>query len=370
MKILHVYKDYYPVMGGIENMIKWVAEAQVEAGHEVTVLVASLKRQTSIEYLNGVQVHKVPRLGTLASVPLTPTLPFVLRQYEVDLIHIHSPYPPGELFGTFLGKAKHVVLTYHSDVMKQKNILRLYAPLLKSVLKYVDIIMPTSTNYIKTSSFLRPNEKKCQIVPLGIDSSRFELAAPPSLIKQLRTQFGHKVLLFVGRLRYYKGLDTLIAAMPHIPEVKLVIVGTGPMKSELDRQIQTLNVQTRVHFVNDISDEDLPAYFQAADCYVLPANSKAEAFGIAMLEAMASGLPCITTEVGTGTSWVVKHGVNGFVVPPKNPIALAQAINTLFNDDAQREAFAQASLERVKTHFSKEIMINKIMTVYETVMSS
>lgn len=368
MKILHIYKDYHPVMGGIENAIKWLAEAQAAAGHEVTVLVAALGKRGSIETVNGVRVHKIPRLGTVASTPLTPTLPFILRKYPVDIAHIHSPYPPGELLNMLFGRAKFTVITYQSDIVRQKTLLKFYAPLLKRVLLKADRILPSSNSYVQTSDFIRPHKNKCQAIPMGINPERF-LHPDSKKVQALKAKFTEPIILFVGRLRYYKGLNTLVSAMAHVPNGTAVIVGEGPMEAQLKAQTDSLNLTDRVRFVGSVSDEDLPTWFQAADCFVLPSNSRAEAFGIVLLEAMASGLPLISTELGTGTSFVNQHGQTGFVVPPLNPVALAEAINTLSADAALRAQFGQNALNRVQTEFSTGKMVQRVMAVYNKLLN-
>lgn len=364
MKIVHIYKDYHPVVGGIENTIRWLAETQAAAGHEVTVLVASLDRTSRQQTLNGVTVHKLARWGTAASTPLTPGLPLAIRRYRADIAHLHSPYPPGELFNSLLGRSAYSVITYHSDIIRQKALLRFYGPLLRWTLRNVDRIMPTSPNYIETSPFLRPHRDKCRVVPLGVDCDRFQ-RPQPSLARAIRERVGRPIVLFVGRLRYYKGLEALVEAVARVPAAGLVIVGDGPLRAELEARAAGLRLGERVHFAGQVDDETLPAYYQAADCFVLPSNSRAEAFGVVLLEAMAAGLPLISTELGTGTSFVNVHGQTGLVVPPEDVAALAGAIESLLADEALRRKFGGAALARVRVEFSKETMVRRVMQVYE-----
>jgi rhamnosyl/mannosyltransferase len=131
---------------------------------------------------------------------------------------------------------------------------------------------------------------------------------------------------------------------------------------------QELGLAERVSFVGEVDDDDLPGYYRQADLFVLPSNARSEAFGIVLLEAMASGLPCVATELGTGTSWIVQDGVTGFVVPPLNPTAMAQAINTIAADETLRQRFGQAALVRVKAEFSKEVMVRRVIQVYEALL--
>jgi len=357
MKILHIYKDYFPVLGGIENYVKVLAEHQAAIGHAVTVLACDRGRTTKVEELNGVKIIKSGRLTTMASMPISLGQPLALLRLHPDVIHIHSPYPLGEVSAWLLGRGTPLVITHHSDVVRQQGWLRLYGPLLRRVLRRADRIIATSPRYIETSPWLQPLWKKCIVIPLGVDAHRF---APPP-----RPYDGRPTLLFVGKLRYYKGLDTLFHALVELPEIHLNIVGDGPMRGPWSALAQELSIAGRVHFLGEVSDDALPAQYHQAHLFVLPANARAEAFGTVLLEAMASGLPCVTTEVGSGTSWVVQDGVTGRVVPPRDPAALAGAINKLLaNPDLRAEMGAQGRA-RVEAEFTLEIMERRVMALYD-----
>jgi rhamnosyl/mannosyltransferase len=177
------------------------------------------------------------------------------------------------------------------------------------------------------------------------------------------------VLLSVGRLRYYKGLDDLIRAMPDLPNAIAVIVGIGPMKAEWQALARCLGVADRVIFAGEVNDEALPDYYHAADIYVVPANSRAEAFGVAIVEAMASRLPVISTEVGTATSWVNQHGVTGLVIPPRDPPAIVQAVQAL-RDDALRQTMGEAARRRAQAEFTLERMVARIEAIYAEALAA
>jgi rhamnosyl/mannosyltransferase len=360
VNILHLYKDYYPVLGGIENHIKVLAEAQAAAGHQVIVLVCDPGRRTRIEERNGVKVIKAGRLATVASMPLSFTQAVILARLRPDVVHVHSPYPLGEVANWLIGRGKTTVITHHSDVVRQRRILRFYGPLLRRVLSAADRIIATSPRYIETSPWLQPIREKCVEVPLGVDVIRFGSSN--------QSNTGPLTLLFVGRLRYYKGLDALLRALTHVPEVHLTVVGDGPMRGSWEALSQELGLTRRVDFVGEVEDVELPGYYHGADLFVLPSNARAEAYGIVLLEAMASGLPCITTELGTGTSWIVQDNITGLIVPPADPLALAKAITTLLQDPARRQAMGQAGRERVVQHLSKEQMIRKVGALYEELL--
>ena len=201
-------------------------------------------------------------------------------------------------------------------------------------------------------------------VPYGIDQSRFrspDLAASNAL----RDRHGSPLILFVGVLRYYKGVQYLLEAMQRVP-ARLIVVGDGPLRPELVALAARLEVADRVAFVGAVADDALAAYYHAADVFCLPACERSEAFGLVQVEAMASGLPVVSTELGTGTSYVNLDGVSGIVVPPKQPEALAGALNRLLRDDLLRGELASGALARADM-FVADRMVRDIKAVYDTV---
>jgi len=377
MNILHIYKDYFPVLGGIENHIRALAEGSAARGHAVTVLVTSRDRRTHVETLNGVRLIKTARWVNVSSAPISPALFGWARSLgrAADVVHLHFPYPPGETAHLVSGSRAKTVLSYHSDIVRQKNLLRVYRPIMWRALRRADRLLATSLNYIDTSPVLSRFRDKCVVVPLGIDVDRFA-TADPARVAALRHQLTHALhiptlphlLLSVGKLRYYKGLDTLIRALPALPSARCVIVGAGPMEAEWRGLAASLRVADRVAFAGEVPDADLPAHYHAADLYVLPANARAEAFGAALVEAMAAGLPCVTTEVGSGTSWVVQDGVTGCIVPPRDPNALAQAIGSLLADADRRRRMGRAAAERARAEFDERLMVDRVLAVYASLL--
>jgi len=365
MDILHIYKDYFPVLGGIENHVRMVAEEQARRGHRVTVLVTSRGLRDQVLAMNGVCLIKAARLATLASAPLSLSLFVWLRRLRCDIAHLHFPYPIGELAYLACGRSPRMVITYHSDIVRQKGLLRLYQPFLRRVLQRADRIMATNARYLDTSPYLRPLAHKCTVVPLGIDLERFA-QADEAQVAAIRQRYGQPLLLFVGRLRYYKGLEYMIRAMPQI-EARLLVIGTGPMQRRWQDLASELHLDDKVLFLGDVGDADLPAYGHASTIFVLPSSQRSEAFGVSMLEGMACGLPAVSTELGTGTSYVNLHGQTGLVVPPCDPQALADAVNRLIGDNDLRERMGQAARQRAWSEFSKEAMVDRILEVYDEV---
>ncbi|MDI7276287.1 MAG: glycosyltransferase [Anaerolineae bacterium] len=367
MRILHIYKDYYPVLGGIENHVRALAEAQAGRGHQVTVLVTGRGRRTERGTLKGVSLIKAGRLATVASAPLSLALPLELRRLRPDVAHVHVPYPVGEVANWLLGHARSTVLTYHSDVVRQRGWLRLYAPLLRRVLAAADRILVSSPRYLASSPFLQPVADKCRVVPYGLQVERY-LTADPRRVAGLRRQLGRPLILFVGRLRYYKGLQYLLQALASLPEAHLAVVGTGPMERRWRALAVELRLGERVCFCGEVADDDLPAYYHAADLFVLPSCERSEAFGLVQVEAMAAGLPVVCTELGTGTSFVNLHGETGLVVPPRDPGALAEACAALLADSDRRRFLGDKGRQRALAEFTLQRMVERVEAVYAEAM--
>ena len=344
MRILHIYKDYPPILGGIENHVQLLAQGQAAAGHDVTVLVTNpAGPRTTVATENGVAVIRAGRLATVASTPLSVALPWRLLRQRPDVVHLHYPYPVGEVCQWLLRRGRGTVLSYHADIVRQAGILRLYKPLLRRVLRWVDAIVIGSPP-MRGGAFLGEHQAKLTLIPYGIPLDRFRAEPSEADLARLRAHlaaaFPHTdsestsmdagsslprsslssalpVLLFVGRLRYYKGLDWLIRALPQI-DARLAVVGIGPMAAEWKALAAQESVADRIAWLGETPDADLPALYHLADLFVLPASHASEAFGLVQVEAMAAGVPCVCTELGTGTSYVNQDGVTGRVVPPRD----------------------------------------------------
>ena len=378
MRILYVYKDYYPVLGGIENHVKMLAEGLTRRGCQVQVLVTNTSPQTVIEEINSVPVIKAGCPFRISGAPLSPALYVWLRRLKPDIAHLHFPNPPGELGQLFFGRSKRFVLTYHSDIVRQKYLLQVYRPFLWRVLSRADAITVSNPRYIETSPYLRPFANKCTVIHHGQDLSRFANPNPDHVAATRNTQHATRntqhtsrpLLLFVGRLRYYKGLEVLIEAMRDIEQAHLLIVGDGPMRQEWEALTMELALTQRVTFVGHVPDTELPAYYQACDVFVLPSTHHSETWGAVQVEAMACGKPVVCTELGTGTSYVNRHAETGLVVPPRDSAALAQAINQLLVDPDLRRRLGERWRQRAEQEFSKEAMIEETVALYERLLSN
>ncbi len=367
MKVLLVYKDYYPpVCGGIERHINLLANGLKHRGIQVEVLVSNTEPALVRENINGIVVTKVPELGRLASAPLNATFPFWLKRLgqEADVLHFHLPNPTAVMSYLISGLNNNVTITYHSDIVKQAKLGKLYSPFLLKFLRKARAIIATSPHYVRSSRVLPKFHSKCEVIPLGIDLSMF-VSRPEGdgEIDTLRRIYGPSILLFIGKFRYYKGLHILIEAMNRV-RGKLLLIGTGPLEKDLLSQVAAAKLEKKIFFLGELSDQKMLTYLQACDILVLPSHLRSEAFGLVQTEAMACGKPVVCTELGTGTSFVNQHQETGLVVPPNDVDALGRAINFLLDNHEIRKKYGEAGLERAKIFFSNERMVDNIIAVY------
>jgi glycosyltransferase involved in cell wall biosynthesis len=372
MKVLHIYKDYYPpIKGGIEGHINQLANGLRRRGIGVEVLVSNTFSKLDIENVNGITVTKVPQLGRLVSAPLNMTFSFWIKRLgeNADILHFHFPNPTSEISFMISRLKKNVVVTYHSDIVRQARLVKIYAPFLRKFLEQADSIIVTSPNYLESSTVLNGFKQKCTLIPFGIDTSDFSLCRDTQTkVVKLREAHHNGILLFIGRFRYYKGLHVLVEAMENI-EGTLLLIGTGPMESELKHDVHRLKLEKKIIFLGELSDFEKILYLHACDLFVLPSIFRSEAFGISQLEAMACSKPVICTELGTGTSFVNIHEKTGLVVPPNDPHALEAAIRFLLENPAAREKFGKAGFTRVQNCFSHDKMIEDTISVYKSILS-
>ena len=374
MRVLLLYKDYHPVLGGIENNIRLLAQGLRAAGVDARVLVTNTGPTTVRQSIDGVPVTKTGRQAHILSTPISfPYFTELPRAFaQVDLVHLHAPYPPAELAQLLLGRKKPFVITYHSDIVRQKLSGKLYAPLLRLVLQRAILVAVSSPAYVESSPFLQRIRHKCRLVHFGIDLGRFAKTGQiQSSADRLRKRFGDRpLLLFIGRLRHYKGVDVLIRAMRSVNDAHLLIVGDGPMRLDLQKLAGAQQLADRITFLGECTEPEALAARYAAQLLLLPSTNRAEALGIVQLEAMACRLPVISTELGTGTSYVNRHEDTGLVVPPNDFRALSSAINRLLADANLRSQMGAAGRKRVQDEFALPMMIRKTVSFYNEALSA
>lgn len=369
MRVTMVNKYYPPHLGGIEYHMRDLANALAAGGEQVRVIVANGGRGEVSETLDGVGVTRLSRLFEYASTPVVPGMAGALRAEatrtdRADVMHLHFPYPWGEYSWLRARPGVPTVLTYHSDIVRQQSMLRLYRPVLERVLDRVDLIIASSPDMVEQSEFLRPRAEKCRVVPFGIDVDRF--AATPAVTTragEIRAAHSRPVVLFVGRLVYYKGAEVLVRAMADV-DADLVMLGAGPLEARLVALAVELGISDRFTIVAPQPLDELVAYYHAADVFCLPSVARSEAFGLVQLEAHASGTPVVSTRLTTGVPFVNQDGVTGLTVAPGDVRALATALDTLVGDPELRARLGRQALERVRAEFTIGRMVDDTLGVY------
>lgn len=363
LRVLHVGKFYPPHCGGMETHLELLCEG-LSQSCDLSVIVASDARRTSAEFVGNVPITRVGTLGSVAGTPVSPGMVRAIRAHPADIIHIHWPNPTAVVAYLASSHRGRLVITYHSDVVRQRILAKAFQPVLRKVLKRASAIIATSPRYIETSDVLQEVKEKCRVIPLAVRAELFD-AVDPVEIERIRSQFGPSILLSIGRHVYYKGFEYLIAAMQRI-NARLLLIGDGPLRKDLEGLAKKLDVGERVVFLGQVSD--VIPYYHAADAFVLPSITRSEAFGIVQIEAMACSRPVINTSLDSAVPFVSIDGETGLTVKPRNVGELSSAINLLMNDRSLRFRYGMAARRRVETHFSAEVMTERTLEVYAEVM--
>ncbi|SKC63661.1 glycosyltransferase [Paraburkholderia hospita] len=368
MRVLHFYKTYKPdSMGGVEQLIGEICSGSARRGVPSDVL--TLSQDTSTVDL-GDHMHYRAKLDfKLASSYFSVSSLAKLKQLaaHADIVHYHFPWPFMDMAHFLTRLKKPTVVTYHSDIIRQKTLLQFYRPLMLSFLGSVTRIVATSPNYAQTSPILRRYANKVQVIPIGLNEETYPQASPAKLA-EWRARVGPKFLLFVGMLRYYKGLHILLESLKG-SDHDVVILGGGPLEGELKQQAQSLGLR-RVHFVGALPDEDKFALLTLCHGLVFPSHLRSEAFGISLLEGAMYGKPLISCEIGTGTSYVNVANETGLVVPPADPLALRAAIDRIWNDDLLAAQLGAAARQRFCKMFTADKMADAYVNLYRHIATS
>lgn len=401
-----VNKYYPPHIGGIEFHVRDLAEGLVAAGHNVKVLVANDGPGLVVEEINGVQVLRAPRGFEAASTPIAAGFARYLKKAarECDIVHFHFPYPWGEIAWWGYQPAVPYVVTYHTDIVRQKRALALYKPFLKWFLKGADAIIVSSPQMIENSEYLAPHRDKCVQINFGLkldhiasdqaaargaelraallagraaeaatttpaDSTAAASTAAHAIPAAIHDPSHRPIVLFVGRLVYYKGVDVLVRAMPEV-DAEFVCIGTGPLRDEMVALATALGVADRLHILDPVDEDTLAGWYHAADVLALPSVERSEAFGLVQIEAHAAGTPTISSDLPTGVRYANKHGETGFSVPVGDPKWLADGLNLIITNDPLRDVLGAHARERALTEFNIEQMVDRTVDVYRDVARS
>jgi glycosyltransferase involved in cell wall biosynthesis len=360
VKVLHFFKTYLPDnFAGVERVIWNIAEGMAPMGVQSNVL--SLSRQAiddpvpvgnHLAYHSKLQIY-VASTGISSSV----FSDFERLAKNADIVHYHFPWPMMDLVHLFRRPSCPTVVTYHSDVIRQKNLLRVYKPVMNTFLQSVNHIVATSPNYQRSSKTLQRFQEKTSVIPIGINAE--PLQPTQTILRKWRDRVGEGYFLFLGAARYYKGLQFLVQAAKQ-SGLKVVIAGANADEVSQFARGGLHGIQA----IGQVTDEDKEALLQLCRAFVFPSHLRSEAFGVALLEAARAGRPMISCEIGTGTSYVNLDGVTGIVVPPSDGDALASAMLQLHGDGGLAHSFGIAARARYETLFTSKVMAEKYLALY------
>ena len=367
MKVLQFYRTYMPQSeGGVEQAIRQICLATGQHGVQHRVLTLANVKRTEVIERPEATVIRAPLQWEPASCSMGWRLFQLYREQArwADVIHCHYPWPFSDLVHVLSGVKKPVVVTYHADIIRQKTLEHVYNPLRRYFFSRVSATVATSPNYMNSSAFLNALDGSKGIIPLGLDPQSY---APPSAeaLAHVHQQFGDDYFLFVGVLRYYKGLHTLLKAVS-LNGLNLVIAGHGPEEAALREQARELGL-TSVHFTGFVTDDEKAALLAHCRAIVFPSCVRSEAFGVTLLEGQLYSKPLITCEIGTGTSYVNLADITGLIVPPENADELAMAMRRLAQDPQLATRLGKAGRERLEEYFSGEQVGQSYYQLYRKV---
>lgn len=369
MRVLHFFKTYLPdTTGGIEQVIFQLSEGCRQLGIESQVLTLSREAQPAHVEVANHSVRRAHQDLFIASTGFSRAAFGMFREMasDADVVHFHFPWPVMDLVHFLSRHGKPSVVSYHSDIVRQRTLLTLYRPLMMRFLSNVDRILVASPNYLQSSKVLTRFACKTSIIPYGLDDTA-SLPPPPERLTYWKQRLTRPFFLFVGVLRYYKGLSFLLDALVGKPW-PVVIAGSGPEEESLKKQASQLGL-TNVIFLGRIDDTDKSCLLELCHAFVFPSHLRSEAFGISLLEAAMYGKSMISCEIGTGTTFVNLEGVTGLTIPPADPAALRQAMSRLYNEPALAAELGANAARRFESQFTARRMCEETAKVYREVVS-
>jgi rhamnosyl/mannosyltransferase len=374
VKVLHLGK-FDGDVGGIERYVRSLLGG-LPPDIEAINLVANDVPRTDEHRQYRYPTVRAASYGLVASVALAPSMPLIARrlhrQHRFDIVHLNFPDPLGQLTAMSLPRSVRRVITWHSDIIKQRTTLALYRPFLDAFVRDADAIIGATPQHFNASQQMVPGKpgQLRDVIPFGFDSAAFRWT---DAAQRRRAALGSEthsrpVIFTVGRHVYYKGFDVLIRALRAV-DADVWIGGRGPLTESLRQQALDAGVAERVRFLGFVPDEELVAYYDACDVFCMPSTHRAEQFGLVQLEAMHCGKPVVATRLGTGVEYVTLDGVTGLLVEPGNVEALAEALNRLIGDAALRALLGAAARRRVSEEFSVQQMVDKTVAIYRQLVA-
>ena len=364
MRVLHFYRTSFPdSMGGVEQVIDQIARGANKLGIKTDVLSLTPERVPRTIEIGGYSAHRARLDFQIASTgfSMSAFLRFAQLAKKADVIHYHFPWPFMDVVHFATRVKKPTVVTYHSDIIRQKHLLKIYRPLQWKFLDDISRIVATSPNYLATSDVLAKYKHKVSVIPIGLDKAAYPVPSPDKLT-YWRDRLGPKFFLFVGVIRYYKGLHILMEAAQGT-DYSIVIVGSGPLEEELKNQAAQLGLRN-IHFLGFLPDAEKVALLTLCYGVLFPSHLRSEAFGISLLEGAMYGKPMISSEIGSGTTFINIGDETGLVVPPSDPLALRQAMRYLWEHPEQAATMGRRAEARYWKHFTADQMVRSYVDLY------
>nr|WP_269129453.1 glycosyltransferase [Ramlibacter alkalitolerans] len=373
---MHIAKFVPPPYAGVEAHADTLLRALLPEVQGTLVAGESPAGRSHVEPA-PYRMIQARAFGRLASVTLSPGVlqhaRAELRSGRCNLLHVHAPNPWGDLAALACGRDVPVVMTWHSDIVRQRLLLKAYRPIQRRAVLRADRIVVFTPNHYASSEQLHQVDVAAKVVqvPIGIDFDRLDPAGADAQLRERLQAFsrGRPLALTVGRHVYYKGYGYLLSAMARVrSEAVLVMIGAGALTQELVRQVDELGLRERVLFLGEVGNAQLTAAMHACDFFCLPSIEPSEAFGIASAEAMSCGKPTIVCELGNGVNYLNRAGVTSLTVPPRDVAALADAIDTLASDAGLRARMGAAAVRWAHDEFSVAAMKRGMTALYRSLL--
>lgn len=351
-------------VGGVETAIHELAQGMNASEVESQILTVSDREQINVD--DHITVNRFKKSFSISSCPFSIDFMRKFRDYtaSADIIHYHFPWPFAEMMHLYKQVDNPSLVTYHSDIVRQRFLKPLYRPLMKAFLASVNCIVTTSQNYLDTSEDLRPYRDKCVVIPIGLTDSFNENIS--SNLTKWKKRFQSKFILYIGATRYYKGLHLLLDTAGYT-DADIVIAGSGPLDAILKERVNREDL-SNVHLIGQVSQTDKAALLRLATGVILPSHLRSEAFGVTLVEGLMYAKPLISTSIGTGTSYINQHKKTGIVVPANNVKQMLKAINTLYYDEMSAQRYGEAARQRYLQYFTQESYCQNYMNTYRSLI--
>jgi len=372
IKVLHVYKTYFPYsQGGIEEVIYQICLSTSKLGLSNKVICIS-DQCTKKEIIEtpGAVIYCYPMSFEIASCGFSRLLwqDFNDLSAWADIVHYQFPWPFADILAlTRQSRDIPYIVSYQSDIIRQKGLNNFYKPLMNKFLKNAAAIVATSPKYIKSSAVLSQLKTKISLIPNGIDSAPSQVSFQKEY-EEYHKSYGKDFFLFIGVFRYYKGLNYLLEAAKK-SGLPIVIAGNGPEAKSLHSYAQTHKLKN-VHFLGHITNNQKYALIALTKALILPASERSEAYGMVLLEAARQSTPMISTELQTGTSYINKNTETGVVVEAKNPEQLSDAMVKLNSDSTLISTMGDSAYKRYQQLFTSQEMAKAYSTLYSDILKN